>query len=144
MRPCLPLLLLSCAGDNLDSVPDDPAAFCSTLDEVGTWEQLDEPGVAASSGVLYARIITDQSEDPRDPYYVAYRSFAIEPAETGGVQTTGTTSGDGIMQKTVGVGNWAFKATWSRGSTTCLAEATIPVASQQLTRACVLLTCPDE
>lgn len=136
-------LLFACTPENIDSGDESGASFCSTLDEVGTWEQSPIETVSASSGVLWARLITDQSDDPRDPFYVAYRAFALEPAETGGVQTTGSTSGDGIIEKTVGVGNWALKATWSRGSTTCLAEATLPVEAQMTTRACVLLTCPE-
>lgn len=143
MRLFTLVLVAACTPASVDSSVESSASFCSTLDEVGTWEQSPIDSVSASSGVLWARLLTDQSDDPRDPFYVAYRAFALEPAETGGVQTTGNTSGDGILERTVGVGNWALQASWSRGSTTCLAEATLPVDPQMTTRACVLLTCPD-
>ena len=143
MRFALLFLAAGCTPDFADSGKSDPSSFCSTVDEAGTWEQLVDNDVSGSSGVLWVRLITDQSDDPRDPYYVAYRAYALEPAETGGVQTTGSTTGDGIIEKTVGVGNWAVKATWSRGSTTCTAEGTLPVEEQKMTRGCLLLTCPE-
>ena len=143
MRVALALFAVACSPDFVDSSEGDAAAFCSTVEEAGTWEQIVDQEVSASSGVLWVRLITDQSDDPRDPYYVAYRAYALEPAETGGVQTTGSTTGDGIIEKTLGVGNWAVEATWTRGSTTCTAEATLPVDEQTMTRGCILLTCPE-
>ena len=139
----LPIALLACSPAIEDTGADDPAAYCSTLAEAGGWTFDPAEDVSSASGVLWVRLITDQSDDPRDPFYVAYRAFALEPAETGGVQTTGTTSGDGIIEKTLGVGNWTLQATWTRGSATCMAEATLPVEEQTTTRACVLLTCPE-
>jgi len=99
---------------------------------------------AAGSGTLDLRVITDQSDDPHDPYYVAYRNYTLEPALTGGVQTTGSTSGDGLVEKTLGAGVWKFEATWTRGSTTCLAASEeLLVNDGETTHACLVLTCPQ-
>lgn len=142
MRFLVLLPLLACAPQEVDSAVDLEVAFCDVVDDAGTWEQEEGADVAASSGRLFARVITDQSEDPRDPVYVAYRDYTLEPAETGGVQTVGKTTGDGIVEKTLGVGTWLFKATWSRGSTTCSANLELPIAAETTTYACALLSCP--
>ncbi len=142
MRALVFLSLLACAPQEVDTAVDLEVAFCDVVDDAGEWKQEEGADVASSSGRLYARVITDQSEDPRDPVYVAYRDYTLEPAETGGVQTVGKTTGDGIVEKTLGVGTWLFKATWSRGSTTCSASLEVPIASETTTYACALLSCP--
>lgn len=142
MRALVLVPLVACAPVEVDSSVDLASAFCAEVDEGGTWEQESASDVAESSGLLFARVITDESDDPRDPVFVAYRDYTLEPAETGGVQTVGKTTGDGIVEKTLGVGTWLFQATWTRGSTTCKAEMEIPIAAQTTTYACALLTCP--
>jgi hypothetical protein len=139
------LLTVACDGNAAATDSDmAPPPFCTVAEHDGEmW--LDETSAAASgSGSLDLRVITDQSEDVNDPFYVAYRNYTLEPTETGGVQTTGTTSGDGLVQKTLGAGIWTFEATWTRGSTTCLATTeALLIESGQTTHACVVLTCPE-
>ncbi|MBM4369404.1 MAG: hypothetical protein FJ102_24540 [Deltaproteobacteria bacterium] len=142
MRALVLFPLVACAPVEVDSSVDLASVFCAEVEEGGTWEQEAASDVAESSGLLFARVITDESDDPRDPVFVAYRDYTLEPAETGGVQTVGKTTGDGIVEKTLGVGTWHFQATWTRGSTTCKAEMEIPIAAQTTTYACALLTCP--
>lgn len=139
----LPLFaLLGCTTSTYDSADVEPE-FCSDPSFDGMTESIEGSDAGAGSGTLNIRVITDQSDDPNDPFYVAYRAYALEPTETGGVQTTGTTSGDGLVSKNVGAGLWNFEATWTRGSTTCSAIATaIPVEEGMTTSACVVLTCP--
>lgn len=139
----LPLLaLVACSTYTADSAEEEPE-FCSDPSFGGLYETTDGSEAGTGSGTLNIRVITDQSDDPYDPYYVAYRAYALEPTEVGGVQTTGTTTGDGLVSKNVGAGLWSFEATWTRGSTTCSAVATgIPVEEGKTTSACVVLTCP--
>jgi hypothetical protein len=137
-------LLMACDGDAGTGETGDPTTeFCSTLDDGNTYEDYGSAEVGAGSGSLNARVITDQSEEVRDPFYVAYRPYTLEPVETGGVQTKGSTTGDGLVEKTLGVGNWDFEVTWTRGSTTCVAAMQFPILEQQTTRVCVVMTCPE-
>jgi hypothetical protein len=137
------LLLAACAGNQAADSAVEPE-FCSLPEFDG--EMWFEPvsDAADGSGTLDLRVITDQSEDVNDPFYVAYRNYTLEPTETGGVQTTGTTTGDGLVQKTLGAGIWTFEATWTRGSSTCLATTdALLINSGETTHACVVLTCPE-
>ena len=140
--PVLFLFLAACAPEVVQTV-DTAAAFCDTLDDAdGVWME-EVSDASANSGSLDLRVITDQADDPHDPLYVAYRAYSLEPAETGGVQTTGTTNGDGLVQKTLGIGTWDFQATWTRGAVTCTAIMNDGlIVEAQTTHACVVLTCP--
>lgn len=134
--------LWACQTATYDSADVEPE-FCSDPSFGGQSYTEEGSDASAGSGTLSIRVITDQSDDPFDPYYVAYRAYALEPSETGGVQTTGTTSGDGLVEKTLGAGTWDFEATWTRGSTTCSAVAEALVVEElKTTYACVVLTCP--
>lgn len=140
--PLILVLLPACTGTaavDSDTAPE----FCTVIEHDGEMWLEPVSDAAAGSGTLDLRVITDQSEDVNDPYYVAYRAYALEPAETGGVQTTGSTSGDGLVQKTLGEGVWTFEATWTRGSVTCIATTdALLINSGETTHACVVLTCP--
>lgn len=143
MRVILALSVLVACDTSTGDVEDSGANFCQTLDDGDAVWVEDASDAGANSGSLELRVITDQAEDPHDPYYVAYRAYSLEPAETGGVQTTGQTNGDGLVQKTLGVGTWNFEATWSRGSVTCMATmSNVAITEGQTTHACVVLTCP--
>ena len=136
------LLALACDASNTDTGFEEPP-FCVDLADGGKTVLAEGSEASSGSGTLSLRVITDQSDDPFDPLYVAYRDFALEPADVGGVQTTGQTNGDGLVSETLGAGSWNFEATWSRGSTVCTAElGDIAVESGQTTSACVVLTCP--
>ncbi len=145
MMSLVPVLLFaSCAATDTETAEPEPE-FCSDATFDGA--TLEEEGGDANpgSGTLKVRVITDQSDDVNDPYYVAYRTYALEPARTGGVQTIGTTSGDGLVEKTLGAGIWDFEASWTRGSRTCLAvNEEITVREGKITQACVVLTCPQD
>ncbi len=139
----LTLLAAACTGtQSLDS--ETEPEFCTVTAHDGEMWMEATSTVADGSGALDLRVITDQSEDVNDPFYVAYRNYALEPTATGGVQTTGTTSGDGLVQKTLGAGIWTFEATWTRGSVTCVAATeALLINSGETTHACVVLTCPQ-
>jgi len=140
----LALSALGCGPTYIDTGLADPP-FCESLTDGGKTVLEDGSEASAGSGSLHLRVITDQSDDMFDPYYVAYRAFSLEPSETGGVQTTGNTNGDGLVDKTLGEMPWDFEATWTRGSTTCSAVMNgLEIQEGKTTNACVVLTCPEE
>ena len=137
------LLVLSACGD--DPVAQDtgtlPPSFCATLDEADLVETV-EGGATGASGRVYVRLITDETDDPRDPLYVAFKDYALENVQTGGVATTGKTSGDGIVEEVLGAGTWSFRAAYPRGSRVCTAQIEFDVVAGQTSRACTVLSCP--
>ncbi len=139
-------LLSGCAGPAGTGVTDaDDSAgtdeFCSTLADGGTYETLAEGG-NDTSGLINLRVLTSESADPKDPLYVAFKSYSLENVDSGGVKTVGQTSGDGLVEELLGAGNWHFSAAYTRGSTTCLAEIDLPVAANQTTLGCPVMMCP--
>jgi hypothetical protein len=142
----LPLLamlqLTACAGDTaVDSGPVGDT-FCSTLGERGMTERVDG-GATGASGALFVRVITSASGDVRDPLYVAFKDYSLEHVTAGGSQTTGYTSGDGLVEELLGPGIWAFRASFPRGSRTCVAEMQVEVQAGTTTRACAVMECPE-
>jgi hypothetical protein len=138
----LSLFFGACSGGGNTS--DDSAGsteFCSTLADGGTYVQ-ENTGGTSTSGSLHIRVLTSESTDPNDPLYVAFKDFTLENVDSGGVKTTGKTSGDGLVDLTLGAGNWHFSAAYTRGSLTCLAELDIPLAANTTTNGCPIMTCP--
>ena len=139
---CL-LPLLACGG--ADSVAVDSGVqtdeFCLTLAEGGR-VMTDEGGASGASGALVVRVISSETTDPRDPLYVAFKDYALENIATGGVQTTGKTSGDGLVREVLGEGTWRFRAAYPRGSRTCTAELEVAVEAGNTTHGCAVMTCP--
>lgn len=137
-------LLLACSGppgssDTDTSVRTDD--FCASLDDGGRWSTASGGGSGAS-GALRLRVLTNASDDPRDPLYVAFKDYTLENTETGGLQTTGTTSGDGLVDELLGEGPWWFRAAYARGSATCTAELEFDIVAGDTTTACAVMTCP--
>src|SRR5262245_32595570 len=119
----LPLLLLgltACTGTDLSSLDDSAAdgGFCSTLNDGGTTESV-AIGGNATRGQLTLRMLTSESTEPNDPLYVAFKDYTLESIDSGGVKTTGKTTGDGLVDVLLGAGNWHFSGAYIRGSLTC-------------------------
>lgn len=144
MRSCLPLLFLTaCAGTGTGTGTDDTARgeFCATLADAGT-SMVEDVGGNATSGDLHIRVLTSESTDLRDPLYVAFKSYTIENLDSGGVKTTGKTSGDGLVDELLGAGNWHFSAAYTRGSLLCIAELDLVLGANQTTTGCAVMVCP--
>ncbi len=141
--PFASLALLACGGS--DTAVVDSASqtddFCLTLADGGR-VVTEAGGASGASGALVVRVITSETVDPRDPLYVAFKDYALENVATGGVQTTGKTSGDGLVREVLGEGTWRFRAAYPRGSKTCTAELEIPVEAGNTTHACAVMVCP--
>jgi hypothetical protein len=132
------------AGCTGGTVADDSAAspeYCSTLDDGGT-SVLSDGGGNVTSGKLHIRVLTTESFDPKDPLYVAFKDYTLENLDSGGVKTTGKTSGDGLVDVQLGAGNWEFTAAYTRGSLTCLAVLDVALVAGKTTEGCAVLSCP--
>jgi hypothetical protein len=125
--------------DTGDSAGAEP--FCSTLNDGGAYET-EAGGGNGTSGELDIRVLTSESTDPKDPLYVAFKDFTLQNIDSGGVKTTGKTSGDGLVSELLGAGNWRFSAAYIRGALTCLAEIDVPIAADTTTSACPVMACP--
>lgn len=138
------VLVAGCdAGGTLDSGDTAGfAEFCATLEDGGRYI-VEDGGGNSGSGLLHVRVLTNQSGEVADPLYVAFKSYTLENVDAGGVQTTGQTSGDGLVEEMLGAGTWDFEAAYPRGSTPCTARIEVPVEAERTTYACPVMTCPQ-
>ncbi len=146
MRLASVLFLFACAPtastDGSDTGTKE-LGFCESLADVGL-STVEQVGGSSVSGDLVVHVITNESVNPRDPTYVAFKEYTLENVTQGGVASTGTTSGDGLVSAAnLGAGEWDFAATYSRGSALCEALLTVSVVANSTTTACAVMTCPD-
>ncbi|MES2644820.1 MAG: hypothetical protein V4850_35360 [Myxococcota bacterium] len=139
LAPCLS----GCTGDGTTDADDTSGApeFCATLNDGGLTESVAEGG-NGTSGLLSLRVLTDESEDPRDALYVAFKEYTLENVDSGGVKTLGKTTGDGLVTELLGAGNWGFSAAYTRGSLTCIAQIVALVEPNTTTYGCPVMDCP--
>lgn len=124
-----------------DSASSDAASFCTTLNDGGLTTSAAEGG-NGTSGILSIRVLTSESVDPQDPLYVAFKNYTLENLDSGGVKTTGKTSGDGLVEVMLGAGTWDFQAVYTRGSLTCVAQMEVLVEANTTVSACPVMNCP--
>ena len=139
------LSLVACSDTSapVDTAVTETHPFCDLVTDGGSTIS-DAAGGNESAGDLVIRVITSESVDPHDPLYVAFKDYTLENIDMGGVASTGKTSGDGIVSvNNLGPGDWAFRATWSRGSAICEASATLPVVAATTLYGCPVMSCPD-
>jgi hypothetical protein len=140
--PLVLALLAGCAGSTTGGTDETATPeFCSTLADGGLIETADGGG-NASSGLISIRVLTDESTDPKDPLYVAFKNYAFENLDGGGVKTVGQTSGDGLADELLGAGSWRFSAVYSRGSLLCVAEIDVVAEPDKTTYGCPVMRCP--
>ncbi len=141
----LALFLTACTAStgSKESLDSGPPGFCEKISDGGAYEAEDREG-SGSAGDLVVKMVTVEDVDIRNPLYIAFKDYTLENTDTGGIQQTGQTSGDGIATITgLGPGNWSFQASFARGSRICTAELSVPVTGGQLTTGCVVMSCPD-
>ncbi len=134
---------LGCSGPTDSSLDDtaDDGGFCSSIADGGATTT--EPiGGNTTSGHLTLRMLTSESIDPYDPLYVAFKDYTLESIDSGGVKTTGKSTGDGLVDVQLGAGNWRFSGAYIRGSLTCLAEIDVLLEPNTTTYACAVMACP--
>ena len=146
MRLAPILVLLAACPDPVTGTDDTGTVlleFCDAITDGGE-STVEGVGGSDASGDLVMTVITNESVDVHDPMYVAFKEYTLENVALGGVATTGTTSGDGLAPvSNLGAGEWAFEATYSRGSSLCSAVMTVSVVPNSTTTGCVVMTCPD-
>lgn len=147
MRSLLPALLVvplasACTnGAASDDSASATANFCTTLNDAGLTTSAAEGG-NDTSGILSIRVLTSESVDPQDPLYVAFKNYTLENLDSGGVKTTGKTTGDGLVEVMLGAGTWDFQAVYTRGSLTCSAQIEALVEPNATISACPVMNCP--
>jgi hypothetical protein len=137
------LALAGCKTKNAtpDTGDTSPPEFCEQISDGGTYQT--DVGGSAAAGDLEMHLITNEDVDVRNPLYIAFKDYTLENIETGGIQQTGQTTGDGLaFVPGLGPGTWLFRASFARGSTICTAELEVPVAVEQKFVGCAVMICP--
>lgn len=147
MRPTLALCLLAlplvaCGDKESDSGADGQEAtgFCYSMDDADT-TLIEEGGGNGSSGLLDGRLITDESDDPRDPALVVNVDYTLENLDTGGSPIQGKTDSEGSFTESLGGGTWLLRLSDSKGGYTCRNELEFVVEAGNTTRMCLDVAC---
>lgn len=143
--PWIALAALLSACTPKDATPDTgdttPPEFCEQLSDGGSYQT--EAGGSGAAGDLEMHLITNEDVDVRNPLYIAFKDYTLENIETGGIQQTGQTTGDGLaFVPGLGPGTWLFRASFARGSSICTAELEVPIAPEQKFIGCAVMICP--
>lgn len=147
MRPTALALLLApalvaCGDKESDSATggDEATGFCYSMDDADT--TLQEPGGGSgSSGLLDGRLITDESDDPRDPALVVNVDYTLENLDTGGSPIQGKTDSSGSFTELLGQGTWLLRLSDSKGGYTCRNELEFTIVAGDTTRMCLDVAC---
>lgn len=132
-------LLGSCGGNKIDtSLRSD--AFCFGMGDANTWtvEPLDgDP----SSGQIWGRLATDESDDIRDPNLVAFVDYTLQSIDVGGSAQRGNSDEGGEFEERVGAGTWRLRLSAIKGGYHCENDLEVPVEPGKLTVLCVDVGC---
>jgi hypothetical protein len=146
MRWCFPFLplfaplgLCACAGAPGGDT-GGTGLFCESMSTADQWK-IEGGGGTSVSGVIYGRLLTDKSEDPRDPNFVAYVGYAMKSLDVGGVQTPGETDVKGDFVETVGAGQWEITVAAVKNGWTCNNQVSFEVEAGSTTWLCLDLRC---
>ena len=131
--------LLACGDkDSGTTITDDPEVFCSTIEEDGannTYEDVD----SQSSGRIEVQLIVDLP-NTRDLAYIGNQNYTLQNPTIGSGEQFATSNGLGLIEKTVGAGQWEL---YVENDFDCTAELTIDVEAGVRTEHCLLLVCPE-
>ena len=135
--PSVAVFVLGCGGSGggYDTGPRVDA-FCFDMADADTTEIVDG-GPAGASGLLDGFLITDESDDLRDPSLVVNVDYTIENLDVGGAPLQGKTDADGSFRETLGAGTWLLRLSDSKGGFTCSNAIEFAVEAERLTRMCL-------
>ena len=136
----LPLLACGDKDGASDSGAPGVAAFCADISEADTTLVV-EGGGSGSSGLLDGWLITDESDNPRDPALVTNVDYTLENIDTGGSPISGKTNSDGLFTETLGEGRWLLRLADSKGGYTCRNELEFVIEAGNTTRMCLDIGC---
>ena len=114
--------------------------FCFDMADADTTEVVDG-GPSGASGLLEGFLITDESEDLRDPSLVVNVDYTIENLDVGGAPLQGKSDSDGSFKETLGAGTWLLRLSDSKGGYTCTNSIEFAVEAERVTRMCLDVGC---
>lgn len=133
---------LTACGDKDDGNDTSQSidAYCFDMADADTFEII-EGGPEGASGVLEGFLITDETDDLRDPAIVVNVDYTIENLDTGGSPKQGKTGSDGSFNETLGAGTWLLRLSDSKGGFTCRNEIEFQIEAERVTRMCLDVGC---
>ena len=133
-----PLLLACDSNKGAGAVRADE--FCFGMEDSNDWmfEELDED---PSSGQIWGRLVTDESDDLYDPNLVAFVDYTLQNIDVGGSAQRWSTDENGEFEERVGEGNWRLRLSAIKGGYRCENDIEVPVKAGQLTVLCVDVGC---
>jgi len=143
----IPLLLLAgCDSDSNDSGAggDSLDLFCEDVADGGSYEleESQSASIDGANGSLVARIVTDESDDPHNPNYVADVTYIIENIDVGGSPRYGESDITGEIIATLGEGNWYIQISNNRvAGFDCYNEGTFIIEAGMTTILCLDVNC---
>ena len=149
MRHLLGLLglcsMVACGADEAeDSASPDSAeedGFCADISAANTSEIV-PGGASGANGALFARIITDESEDPHNPNYVAKVTYVLENLDVGGSPRYGESDNAGEILATLGAGNWRVQLSNTRvAGQDCYNDQSFVIEAGKTTYLCLDVNC---
>jgi hypothetical protein len=132
-------LLFACT----DAAVDDTAeveVFCDSMATANQWK-VEAGGADKVSGLVYGRLITDQSDDPRDPNFVAFVEYTLKNTDVGGVQIPGESDVNGDFVEMLGAGAWEITIAAVKNGWTCNNKVDFEVAPDSTTWLCLDMQC---
>ena len=131
--------VMGCGDDKNGGVQVEDA-FCFGMGDTETWtiEPLDDD---PSSGQIWGRLATDESDDIRDPNLVAFVDYTLQSIDVGGSAQRGETDDGGEFEERVGEGEWRLRLSAIKGGYNCENDLEIPVEAGKLTVLCVDVGC---
>ena len=128
-----------CGEERENGVKVDDA-FCFGMDDADSWtlEDLDND---PSSGQIWGRLATDESDDIRDPNLVAYVDYTLQSIDVGGSAQRGETDDGGEFEERVGAGQWRLRLSGIKGGYQCNNDLELTVEAGKMTVLCVDVGC---
>ena len=126
------------AGDGTET--GQPGGFCYSMADADS-TLVEAGGGSGASGLLDGRLITDESDDIRDPAIVVNVDYTIENLDVGGSPLLGKTDSQGSFTESLGQGTWLLNLSDSKGGFTCRNEIEFTIEAGNTTRMCLDVGC---
>ncbi|HCH66744.1 MAG: hypothetical protein CL927_17255 [Deltaproteobacteria bacterium] len=127
-------------GDDRDNGVNADDAFCFGMQDTESFE-LEPFDNDPSSGQIWGRLATDESEDIRDPNLVAFVDYTLQSIDVGGSAQRGETDDGGEFEERVGAGQWRLRLSAIKGGYQCENDLELTVEAGMLTVLCVDVGC---
>jgi hypothetical protein len=118
----------------------EASGFCYSMADADT-TLVEEGGGSGASGLLDGRLITDESDDFRDPALVVNVDYTIQNLDVGGSPLLGKTDSQGSFVESLGDGTWLLRLSDSKGGYTCRNEIEFAIEAGNTTRMCLDVAC---